>query len=214
MRAASLARLMIPSLLLSSCLAPTAEPLILEDARLVPLDDPPDQSIRARMRATQFNGTDRWFGLIGRYVDSQNYYVSLRNSNSISLRKLTNGAITVLDTATLNGRLVLEATDTMAPHATGRYGLGNFKTAAEADDFLAVQPQGVASARGVRRPVDGKTGCQGQWITFKHAAPSSRAHRINGGSHESSLTEPRSERTVARRAMFWLGIQKDKACAS
>jgi hypothetical protein len=123
-----------------------------------------DQSIRARVRATQFNGADRWFGLIGRYVDSQNYYyVTLRNSNNISLRKLTNGAITVLDTATMpvaantwyslrldivgnkltayvDGRLVLEATDGTSPHTEGRYGLGSFKTAAEADDFLAVQP--------------------------------------------------------------------------
>jgi hypothetical protein len=123
-----------------------------------------DQIIRARMRATQFNGTDRWFGLIGRYVDSSNYYyVTLRSSNNISLRKLTNGVVTTLDTASMpvalntwynlrmdivgtnlrvfvNGRLVLEATDSSAPHVAGRYGVGSYKTAAEADDFLAVQP--------------------------------------------------------------------------
>lgn len=122
------------------------------------------QIIRARMRATQFSGADRWFGLIGRYVDSSNYYyLTVRSSNNISLRKLTDGNITVLDTATLpvavntwyalrldilgtrlrafvNGRLVLEATDNTAPHVSGRYGLGSFRTAAEADDFLAIQP--------------------------------------------------------------------------
>ena len=124
-----------------------------------------DQIIRARMRATQFNGADRWFGLIGRYVDAQNYYyVTLRNSNQISLKKLTNGAVTTLDTAAtsavtantwydlrldivgsklrvyLNGLLTLEATDNSSPHAAGRAGVGAYKTAAEADDFLVVQP--------------------------------------------------------------------------
>lgn len=123
-----------------------------------------DQIIRARMRATQFSGADRWFGLIGRYVDSSNYYyVTVRNTNNISLRKLTNGAITVLDSATMpvalntwynlrldivgttlrayvDRRLVLEANDNAAPHVAGRYGVGSFKTAAQADDFLAIQP--------------------------------------------------------------------------
>lgn len=123
-----------------------------------------DQIVQARMRATQFAGVDRWFGLIGRYVDASNYYyVTVRNSNNITLRKLTNGVITVLDTATLpvavntwyalrldivgnslrayvNGRLMLEATDATAPHVAGRYGVGSYKTAAEADDFLAIQP--------------------------------------------------------------------------
>lgn len=61
-----------------------------------------NQIIRARMRATQFNGADRWIGLLGRYVDAQSYYyVTLRSSNQISLKKLTNGAITTLDTASI-----------------------------------------------------------------------------------------------------------------
>jgi hypothetical protein len=127
-----------------------------------------DQIIRARMRATQFNGADRWFGLIGRYVDSRNYYyVTVRSSNQVSLRKLTNGVVTTLDTAFisattpitvntwydlrldivgtklrvyLNRLLMAEATDTESPHVAGRYGVAAYKTAAEADDFLATQP--------------------------------------------------------------------------
>jgi pectate lyase len=115
------------------------------------------------MRATQFSGADRWFGLIGRYVDASNYYyITVRSSNNISLRKLSNGVATTLDTATMpvalntwynlrldivgnklrayvDGRLVLEATDASAPHVAGRYGVGAYKTAAQADDFLAVQ---------------------------------------------------------------------------
>jgi hypothetical protein len=130
-----------------------------------PVVESRDQIVRARMRATQFNGADRWFGLIGRYVDSQNYYyVTLRSSNQISLRKLTNGVATTLDTATtspvtvntwydlrldvvgtklrvyLNGALKLEATDTGTPHVSSRYGVAAYKTAAEADDFLAIAP--------------------------------------------------------------------------
>ena len=123
-----------------------------------------NQTIRARLRATQFDGADRWVGLIGHYVDSQNYYyVTLRNSNQISLKKLTNGAITTLDTAAtpvtvdtwynvrldligtklrvyLNGLLMLEATDSTSPHPAGYAGVAAYKAAAEADDFLVVQP--------------------------------------------------------------------------
>jgi hypothetical protein len=127
-----------------------------------------DQIIRARLRATQFDGADRWIGLIGRYVDGQNYYyLTLRNSNQISLKKLTNGVITTLDTAPtpattpvtvstwydlrldvvgtklrayLNGVLMLEATDQTSPHLAGYAGVAAYKTAAEADDFLVVQP--------------------------------------------------------------------------
>jgi hypothetical protein len=127
-----------------------------------------NQIIRARLRATQFNGADRWIGLIGRYVDAQNYYyLTLRNSNQISLKKLTDGVITTLDSAPLpestpvtvntwynlrldivgtklraymNGLLMLEANDNASPHLEGRAGVGAYKTAAEADDFLVVQP--------------------------------------------------------------------------
>jgi len=121
-----------------------------------------DQIIRVRMRATAFNGADRWFGVIGRFVDASNYYyLTVRNNNSISLRKLTNDAITTLDTASMtvslntwydlrleivgtslrayvNNQLVLEATD--STHAAGKFGVGSYRTAAEADDFKALQP--------------------------------------------------------------------------
>lgn len=121
-----------------------------------------DQIIRVRMRATAVNGADRWFGVIGRFVDASNYYyVTVRSNNSVSLRKLTNDAIATLDTAPMtvslntwydlrleivgtslrayvNNQLLLEATD--STHATGRFGLGSFRTAAEADDFKATQP--------------------------------------------------------------------------
>ena len=123
-----------------------------------------DQVVEARARAQQFaSGGERWFGLMARYVDDGNYYyVTVRNHNQISLRKLVNGAITVLDSAAMtvtpgtwytlrieavanavrayvNGVLVLEATDPN-PIPAGRYGAVLYKTVAEFDDFSVYQP--------------------------------------------------------------------------
>jgi len=128
----------------------------------VPTDD---QSIDVRARPTTFAGTgngDRWFGVMARYVDDSNYYyLTLRNTNSASLRKLTNGAITELGTYSLpitlgswyrlrleavgtqirgyvNGFLVAEATD--ATHARGAAGPITNRAAADFDDYRAIQP--------------------------------------------------------------------------
>jgi hypothetical protein len=122
-----------------------------------------DQVITTRARLTTAgSGTDRWFGIAARYVDDNNYYyLTVRNSNTVSLRKLTNGAITTLGTATLtvtpntwytlrldavgnelrafvNGTQILQATDTS--HASGQGGLLTYKAAAEYVDYLAWQP--------------------------------------------------------------------------
>ena len=87
----------------------------------------------------------------------------MRNNNTISLRKVRDGAVTILDSAPLNvatlswytlrmeivanslrvyvnGTLVLEAVDANSPHQEGSYGLATYKTTAEADDFVATQP--------------------------------------------------------------------------
>jgi hypothetical protein len=124
-----------------------------------------DQSVDVRARATTFaggSGGDRWFGAITRYTNETNYYyVSLRSSNMLSLRKVTNGQITVLRSMALpvvlgrwyrlrleavgsqlrayvNGSLKLEASDTT--HARGQTGIVTFRTAAEFDDYRAIQP--------------------------------------------------------------------------
>jgi hypothetical protein len=106
--------------------------------------------------------TNRWFGVMARYVDASNYYyMTLRNSNSVSLRKVTNGAVTVLATVPLtvsqdtsyalrldavgnqlrgyvNGRLLVEATDTT--HARGMGGAVMYRTSADFLDYRAYQP--------------------------------------------------------------------------
>jgi hypothetical protein len=128
----------------------------------VPTDD---QSIDVRARPTTFAGTgggDRWFGVMARYVDDANYYyLTVRNTNSVSLRKLTDGAVTVLDTFSMpvtlgtwyrlrleavgtqvrgyvNGFLVVEATDTT--HPRGMAGPITNRAAVDFDDYRAIQP--------------------------------------------------------------------------
>ncbi len=128
----------------------------------VPTDD---QSVDVRARPTTFAGTgsgERWFGVMARYVDDSNYYyLTLRSTNTVSLRKLTNGAITVLGNYSLpitlgtwyrlrieavgtqirgyvNGFLVAEATD--ATHARGAAGPITNRAAVDFDDYRAIQP--------------------------------------------------------------------------
>lgn len=128
----------------------------------VPTDD---QSVDVRARATTFAGSgsgDRWFGVMARYVDDSNYYfLTLRNTNTVSLRKLTNGAITELGAYSLpitlgtwyrlridavgdqirgfvNGVLVAEATDTTHPRGAG--GPITNRAAVDFDDYRAIQP--------------------------------------------------------------------------
>jgi hypothetical protein len=126
-----------------------------------------DQSVTVRARAVAFavgsEQSQRWFGVVLRYVDDRNYvYVTLRGSNQISLRRLVDGRAEVLAQAPLtvtpgtwytvraeallhgthvyvNGELVLEGPNHwMLPN--GRVGLMTYKAAAEFDDFLAYQP--------------------------------------------------------------------------
>jgi hypothetical protein len=128
----------------------------------VPTDD---QTVDVRARPTTFAGTgtgDRWFGVMARYVDDSNYYyLTLRNTNLVSLRKLTNGAITELGTYSLpitlgiwyrlrieavgsqirgfvNGVLVAEATDTT--HPRGAAGPITYRAAVDFDNYHAIQP--------------------------------------------------------------------------
>jgi hypothetical protein len=63
-----------------------------------------DQSIEADMRPLEFAQTDRWFGLITRRVDANNYYyVTFRAPNVISLRRKFNGVFTELARTTALG---------------------------------------------------------------------------------------------------------------
>jgi hypothetical protein len=125
-----------------------------------------DQVVRARVQPVAYaapQGTqERWSGLLARYTDERNYYyLTLRSSNTISLRKQVNGVITPLASASfastpgttyalqleavgnqlrayVNGNLLLQATD--SSHASGSGGVVTFKAAATFDDYVAYQP--------------------------------------------------------------------------
>lgn len=135
---------------------------IAGEARAITGIETDNQVVQLRARRTAVAGSQNWFGAAVRYRDSGNYYyVTLRGSNVISLRKLVNGAIVQLDSAPLaladntwyqvrlealgnqvrayvNGELKVEATD--STHATGRYGAIMYKTALEIDDILVLEP--------------------------------------------------------------------------
>ncbi|MFL6548695.1 MAG: hypothetical protein ACJ8OJ_08350, partial [Povalibacter sp.] len=122
-----------------------------------------NQSIQADVKPTAFDGNDRWFGLIGRYIDPNNYYyVTVRNSNSVQLRKMVNGVFQSLGSAPLsvavnrnyNVRfeaigsllrvyvddvLALEAND--STHSHGRVGLMTYKTRADFDNVIVDSQQ-------------------------------------------------------------------------
>jgi hypothetical protein len=143
-----------------------AQDSVAGDARALIGTPSDDQVVSFRVRPSAFAaGTaaqDRWVGLIARYTDDRNYYyVTLRNSNKLSLRKVVNGAITDFGSvpvnvsvgstyalrveatgqslrAYLNDALVIQAVD--ASHAKGRGGAVTYKAAAQFDDYSAYQP--------------------------------------------------------------------------
>jgi hypothetical protein len=138
----------------------------LTDARLITgIALARDQVIEAHVQADHYGiGTNPWFGVLGRYVnDGTYYYVSVRNSNALSLRKVVNGSITVLGTvpftpttsapgdrlrleiignklrAYANGELAVESTDTQ-PIASGRFGLVTYRASAWFDNLNVFEP--------------------------------------------------------------------------
>jgi len=139
-----------------------AQNSVAGDARAIigtPVDD---QVVSLRVRPTAFAAGTAWVGLVARYLNDQNYYyVTLRNSGMLSLRKLVNGAITEIATVPvsvavgstyalrldatgtalrvyLNGTLVIQAVD--SSHTKGRGGAIAYKAAAQFDDYVAYQP--------------------------------------------------------------------------
>nr|WP_298725732.1 FG-GAP repeat protein [uncultured Steroidobacter sp.] len=123
-----------------------------------------DQIVQADLRATQFSGADRWLGLMTRYVDDSNYhYITIRSSGAIFLRKLVDGVVHTFATAPMDvdlnrtyrvrlesigtrlrayidGELILEAVDPNVTTEPSTAGVAMYKTAADVDNFLVMQP--------------------------------------------------------------------------
>jgi hypothetical protein len=116
------------------------------------------QSIQAEVKPTAVNGNDRWVGLATRRTDAANYYyVSLRSSGIIQLKRMQGGVFATLDSASVpwalnrtyrlrlesvgslhrvyvDGNLVLEARDDALLH--GRAALLSYRTAADYDNVI------------------------------------------------------------------------------
>lgn len=123
-----------------------------------------DQIVQANLRPIEFSGSDRWIGLVARYIDDANYhYVTLRDSNSVWLRKLVNGVPQTFASAPLdvrpnvtyrvrlesvgtrlrvyvNGSLLLEASDSNVPQQPTGAGVAMYKTAADVGNFFVLNP--------------------------------------------------------------------------
>ena len=116
----------------------------------------------ARLDSFGSSGTGAWFGFLARYVDAQNYYyVTVRSTNQIDIRKVVNGVITVLGSATftavpgqthefrlrvINDQLQLSVDGAVVASAhdhaiaRGRYGIATYRTKATWDSVTVVQP--------------------------------------------------------------------------
>jgi len=102
-----------------------------------------DQVIRANIRLGSYApSAGAWFGLLARYVDENNYYfLSMRSTNQLQIRKVVNGVVTVLRAVAYtahDGRLVATALDDALPR--GKYGMGTYRATATWQDFVADQP--------------------------------------------------------------------------
>jgi hypothetical protein len=120
--------------------------------------DTTTQAITVDIRPLAFDGEDRWAGVATRYRDADNhYYVTLRNSGSIELRRIRGGEITTLDSRPLtvgvngNFRVRLESVGTRhrvfvngvqqlsaidGAFSSGRVGLLTYRTSADFDNVL------------------------------------------------------------------------------
>jgi hypothetical protein len=117
-----------------------------------------DQAIQADITPRAFDGADRWFGLVTRHVDINNYYyVTARSGGSVQLKRMRAGTFTTLGSATLpiaigttyrirlesvadhvrvlvNDRPVIRVRD--AALSGGQPGLMTYKTRADFDNVI------------------------------------------------------------------------------
>jgi hypothetical protein len=122
-----------------------------------------DQLVRSSVVLDAYGSTQPvpWFGLLARYVDANNYYyLSVRGSGQLQIRKIVNGVTTVLVGRTftavpgqlrsyemrvqgnqlhafVNGERIATAVDSDLP--IGRYGIATYRTAATFRSMDAIQ---------------------------------------------------------------------------
>ncbi len=140
-----------------------------------------NQSIQADIRPTAFAGNDRWVGLAAHYRDASNfYYVTLRSSGSVALKKIVNGVFSTIASAPLevsinrtyrvrlesvgtrqrvyvNGVPMLDADDAAIP--SGRAGLLTYRAAANFDNVIVSPTPTTSLFVGIQRRHPGHVRC-------------------------------------------------------
>jgi hypothetical protein len=123
-----------------------------------------NQEVTARVRLDAYSASQQgaWFGLLARYTDPNNhYYVTVRSSGQIQIRKIVTGVVTVLASANftavpgqyhdlrfqvINDQLQLFVDEVLVASAhdaaltIGKYGMATYRAATTWDNFGAAQP--------------------------------------------------------------------------
>jgi hypothetical protein len=193
-----------------------------------------NQAIQAEVTVRSFVGADRWVGLLTRRRDDGNcYYVTLRQSGSVQLRKLVNGAISTLASKAMSvtpgrkyrlrlesmgqthrvyvdDRLVLTAYD--ASHSEGTVGLRMYRASADFDNVI-VSPSPQATIFAQDFNVDGEPG---DWSytagTFAvtqgvyRQSSTGDAKSIAGAMTEDSIVSARVRPTSLLSGNSWVGL--------
>jgi hypothetical protein len=185
------------------------------------------QSVSADIRPTAFNGPDRWFGLMTRYADNANYYyVTVRSSGLISLRRMYRGAVTQLASLPLDVsagqhyRITLESSGSY--HAvyvdgvlimqrydkglrSGRPGLRTFRTAADFDNVV-VSPGPQASLVYTQSASVGGS-WSGTATQIQQSSVDGNALRVTGHPREDQVVQSLlTVRSFAPTGSPWVGL--------
>ena len=194
-----------------------------------------NQAIQAEVTVRSFVGADRWVGLETRRRDDGNsYYVTLRQSGSVQLRKLVNGAISTLASKPMtvmpghryrlrlesmaqthrvyvDDRLALTAYD--ASHSEGTVGLRMYRASADFDNVI-VSPSPQAKIFEQDFNVDGKPG---DWTygggtfvatqgVYRQPSTAGDAKSITGAMTEDSIVRARIKPTALLSGNSWVGL--------
>jgi hypothetical protein len=200
---------------------------LVGDAGAIHAADMTNQSISADIRINTFDGNDRWVGLATRYIDAANhYYVTLRGSHQLILKRMLNGVYTEIGRASVHVtpgqsyRLALESSGSLhavdidgqriiraydASHAHGRAGLRMYRAAADFDN-LVVSPGPISNLVYAERETLG-----GTWTgidrTFSQTTLRGDARRTTGLPREDTVVQATiSVQQFAANGSPWVGL--------
>ena len=188
------------------------------DAGAIYPGDMTNQHVSADIRPLAFNGSGRWVGLMTRYTDPSNYYyVTLRNTDVLSLRRVVNGVITQLasyrmtaslqwhrielessgtyQTVYVDGNLVMYAFDSALSH--GHAGIRTYRASADFDNVV-VSPGPVAGLESTDRVATG-----GSWTpTWGWGSPNFSQTQADSGDARATSGLPREDMSVQATVTF------------